>query len=89
MTPGAFAILAVLGAVVVGIVCWLGYQVRREAIRRRQVTRVRAAVEPRPTVAELRERCGADTLPRYPTPTVAAGDPDLAASVGSNRGDIA
>ena len=28
------------------------------------------------------ERCGADLLPRYPTPTVTAGGPDPAVTVG-------
>lgn len=65
---GAIGILVLLGAVVLGVVLWVAHHVRREAIRRRQVERVRAALEPQPTVAELRERCGADVLPRYPTP---------------------
>jgi hypothetical protein len=89
MTPGAFAILALLGAVAVGIVCWLGHHVHREAIRRGQVARVRTALKPRLTVAELRERCRADELPHYPTPTGAAGDLDLAASVGPIPGRAA
>lgn len=75
-------VLAVLGAVAVGVVWWLGLHVRREVLRRRQVARVRAVLEPRTTVAELRERCGADLLPRYPTPPVTAGDPHPAATGG-------
>ncbi|WP_157621627.1 hypothetical protein [Saccharothrix sp. NRRL B-16348] len=75
-------VLAVVGAVAVGVVWWLALHVRREVLRRRQVARMRATLEARTTVAELRERCGADKLPRYPTPTVAAGGPGPAVTVG-------
>lgn len=78
----AAVILALLGVVALSAVAWCAFHVRREVLRRRQVARVRAALEPRTTVAELRERCGADLLPRYPTPTVAAGGPDPAVTVG-------
>lgn len=63
---GAFVILALLGFVAAGLVGWLIYHVWREVLRRRQVARVRARVEQGLTVAELRERCNADSLPRYP-----------------------
>jgi hypothetical protein len=80
---GQIAIVTLLGAVAVGLVCWLAYHVRREVMRRRRVARVRAAVAGNLSVAELRARCGADEMPRYPTPSRAAGDPDLAAPGGS------
>ncbi|MDX3656246.1 hypothetical protein PV646_02900 [Streptomyces sp. ID05-26A] len=80
---GAIAIVTMLGAVAVGLVCWLGHHVRRETLRRRQADRVRAALAGRISVAELRQRCGADKAPRYPTPSRAASDPDLAALDGS------
>ncbi|AXX28493.1 hypothetical protein APASM_1128 [Actinosynnema pretiosum subsp. pretiosum] len=34
-------------------------------------------------MAELRQRCGADSLPLLPTPRTAVGDPDPAAERGS------
>ncbi|MEU3649784.1 hypothetical protein AB0E59_40885 [Lentzea sp. NPDC034063] len=80
---GAIAIVTMLGAVAVGLVCWLGHHVRRETLRRRQADRVRAALAGRISVAELRERCGADSLPLLPTPRTAVGDPDPAAERGS------
>lgn len=66
---GALVILALLGLVAAGLIGWLIYHVRREALRRRQVTRVRAQVERSLTVDELRRRCGADSLPCYPGPS--------------------
>lgn len=80
---GAIAIVTMLGAVAVGLVCWLGHHVHVETLRRRQADRVRAALAGRISVAELRQRCGADNAPRYPTPSRAASDPDLAALDGS------
>ncbi|NGY63413.1 hypothetical protein G7043_31270 [Lentzea sp. NEAU-D13] len=80
---GAIAIVMLLGAVAIGLICWLGHHVHRETLRRRQVARVRAALAGHTSVAELRERCGADEMPRYPTPSGAAGDPDPAALDGS------
>lgn len=59
-------ILVLLGLVAAGLVGWLIYHVRREILRRRQVARVRAKIEQRPTVGELRKRCDADWMPRYP-----------------------
>jgi hypothetical protein len=79
-------VLAVVGgvaALVVGLVCGAAF---REHLRRKQVLRVRAALDAhaedwrrirdagrharstgdRPSVAELRARCGADDLPRHP-----------------------
>jgi hypothetical protein len=63
---GTLAILIMFGAVVIGLIGWLAHHVRREMLRRRQVARIRAAVDGRVSVAELRARCGADSLPRYP-----------------------
>ena len=63
---GTLAILIMFGAVVVGLIWWLAHHVRRETLRRRQVARIRAAVDDRVSVAELRARCGADSLLRYP-----------------------
>ena len=76
-------ILALLAAVAVGTVLWVAHHVRRETLRRRQVACVRTAVAGRMSVAELRERCGADEMPSYPTPSRACGDPDPAALDGS------
>ncbi|WNV83704.1 hypothetical protein [Umezawaea sp. Da 62-37] len=78
-------VLAVIGAVAFGVVVWLVHHVRREVLRRAQIARVRAALT-RPgqvSVAELRARCGADTLRRYPTPIGTAGVPDPAVPTGS------
>lgn len=83
MTPGAFAILALLGAVACGVAAWVAFHVRRETLRRRQVVRVRAALAGKTTVAELRQRCGADPMPLLPSPRPAAGAPDPAAGRGS------
>lgn len=80
---GAIAIVMLLGAVALGVICWLGHHVRRETLRRRQVDRVRAALAGRTTVAELRARCGADSLARYPTPRAAVTAPDPAVARGS------
>lgn len=80
---GAIAIVTLLGAVAVGVLCWLVHHIRREVLRRRQVVRVRATLAGRVSVAELRERCDADSLPRYPTPSGAASDPDLVVLDGS------
>lgn len=60
------SVLAVMGAVVVTLLVWLAFRVRREALRRRQVVNVRHRLDHRLTVAELRARCGAERLPRYP-----------------------
>lgn len=62
-------VLVVLGVVVPGVVWWCAHHVRRERRRRRQVAGVRAAVQGRVSVADLRTRCGADALPRYPDPS--------------------
>lgn len=62
-------IVALLGLVALGVVVWLGIKVRRELLRRRRVARVRAQVEQNLTVDELRRRCAADSLPRYPGPS--------------------
>jgi hypothetical protein len=86
---GVIAILVLLGAVAVGVVLWVAHHVRRESLRRRQVARVRAAVACHVSVAELRERCGADSLARYPTPSRAASDPALTALDGSTSGRAA
>lgn len=59
-------IVVMIGLVALGVVVWLGVKVRRELLRRRQVTRVRAQAERNLTVDELRRRCDADSLPRYP-----------------------
>ena len=61
------AILTLLGAVALGTVMWVACHVRREVLRRRQVARIRAVLAERVSVAELRERCAADDLPRHPT----------------------
>ena len=66
---GALVIFALLGLIAAGLVGWLIYHVRLEVLRRRQVTRVRAQVERSLTVDELRRRCDADSLPRYPGPS--------------------
>lgn len=83
----ALLILALLGIVAAGTVGWVAHHVRRELLRRRQVARVRAALAApgRISVAELRARCGADGLKRYPTPGRAAGVPDPTALPGSTR----
>lgn len=75
-------VVILLGVVALLAVGWCALHARREVLRRRQVARVRAALEPRTTVAELRERCGADELPRYPTPAGAGGTPDTSAPAG-------
>ncbi|SES37479.1 hypothetical protein SAMN05216188_1444 [Lentzea xinjiangensis] len=75
-------ILMALGAVVVGLVGWLGQHVGRQTQRRRQVDKVRAALAGRVTVDELRTRCGADSLPLLPTPRPATGTPDPAGERG-------
>lgn len=62
-------IVVMIGLVALGVVVWLGVKVRREQLRRRQVSRVRAQVERNLTVDELRRRCGADSMPRYPVPS--------------------
>ncbi|MBM7861798.1 hypothetical protein [Lentzea nigeriaca] len=80
---GEIAIVMMLGAVVVGLVCWLAFHVHREMRRRRQVERVRAALAGKTSVAEPRARCGADPLPRFPSPRTAVGAPDPAAERGS------
>lgn len=67
-------VIGVIGAVALGVVGWLAHHVRRELQRRRQVARVRAAVAGHVSVAELRKRCGADSLARYPTPSTANVD---------------
>jgi hypothetical protein len=87
---GAPAVLGLLGLVVLSVMAWCVLHVRREALRRRQVARVRAILEPRPTVAELRRRCGADGLPRYPspTPTGVVGGPHPAAPVGPTANPV-
>jgi len=61
-------LLIVIGMAVLGLLTWTGLRVRRGAIRRSQVARVRMALDGRVTVAELRARCGADELARYPSP---------------------
>ena len=66
MDLGQMSVLAVMGAVVVTVLVWLVFRVRREALRRRQVVNVRHRLDHRPTVAELRARCGAERLARYP-----------------------
>ncbi|WP_090071107.1 hypothetical protein [Lentzea flaviverrucosa] len=76
-------ILALLGAVAVATCVWCGHHVRRETLRRRQVDRVRAALAGKTSVAELRERCGADSLARFPAPRAAVTAPDPAAARGS------
>jgi len=43
---GTSSILIMFGAVVVGLIWWLAHHVRRETPRRRQVARIRAAVDP-------------------------------------------
>jgi hypothetical protein len=66
--PGGMAVIIVLLVLVAfGIVAWLTNEAVREHRRRRQITGIRAQFDQRPTVAELRARCHADTLPRYPT----------------------
>lgn len=82
-------ILALLGTVAWGVVAWMVFHVHRETLRRRQVARVRAAVAGNLSVADLRERCGADEMPRYPTPSRAVGDPDPAAPDGSTSARVA
>jgi hypothetical protein len=64
-------VLAVMGAVALGVVGWLVHHARCEFLRRRQVLRVRTAIAAngRVSVAELRRRCEADSLARYPTTT--------------------
>ena len=59
-------VLALIGAVALVTVCWCGYHVQRELVRRRRVAVVRTQLVHRPTVAELREKCSADAMPRYP-----------------------
>lgn len=66
-------VIAILGTVAFGVIGWCGHHVRREHIRRRQVKRVRAAVEGRVSVAELRDRYAADTMPYYPAPSSVVG----------------
>ena len=83
------AILVLLGAVACGVVTWVAFHVRREMLRRRQVARVRAALASRISVAELRARCGADSLARFPTPRAEVGDPDPVAGRGSTSGRAA
>jgi hypothetical protein len=88
-------VLAVIGAVPLGVVGWLAHHVRRELLRRRRIARVRGvlALNNRVTVAELRRRCDADNLPRYPTPGNGISDPDLIPlpgfTLGSNPGRAA
>jgi hypothetical protein len=79
------AVLVVMGAVVVTVLAWLAFRVRREALRRRQVVNVRHRLDPRPTVAELRARCGAERLPRYPR----ASPPATRVSTGKHVGGAA
>jgi hypothetical protein len=66
-------ILVILGTVALGVIGWCGHHVRRECIRRRQVDHVRATVGGRVSVAELRDRHAAESLPRYPAPSSAVG----------------
>lgn len=61
-------LLIVIGMAVLGLLTWAGVRFRRGAIRRSQVARVRLTLDGRVTVAELRARCGADKLARYPSP---------------------
>lgn len=58
-------ILALLGTVAVAACVWCGHHARRELARRRQVARVRAALAGNTSVAELRARCGADSMPFF------------------------
>ncbi|MEO6085988.1 MAG: hypothetical protein ABIQ18_23045 [Umezawaea sp.] len=91
MPSGVLVILVLMATVVVVLVAWLVHHVRRELLRRRQVARVRAALAApgRVSVAELRARCGADTLRRYPTPSGTAGVPDPAVPLGSTARRVA
>jgi hypothetical protein len=75
-------IVCLLGVVALGTIVWAGHHVRLEQQRQRQVARVRAALAGRVSVAELRQRCGADEMPSYPTPSRAVADPDPAALDG-------
>ncbi|MFD9703861.1 hypothetical protein [Lentzea sp. NPDC059081] len=86
---GAVVILGLLASVAVGTALWVAHHVRREVLRRRQVERVRAALAGRSTVAELRERCGADLMPLFPSPRPAVGAPDPAAGRGSTSERVA
>jgi hypothetical protein len=67
-TDSADWVLMFVGAVALLCVLWCAHHVRREYQRRRRVDAVRMALAGRVSVAELRERCDADRLPRYPTP---------------------
>lgn len=60
---GTWVIVSLSGLVAVGVVGWTAYHVRRELLGRRHV---RAALRTTVTVAELRARCNADSMPRYP-----------------------
>lgn len=59
-------ILILLGAVALGTATWLAVQVRRDLLRQRQATPAHRALDNHLSVAELRARCDADALPRYP-----------------------
>lgn len=77
-------VLAVVGSVAAFTVLWCAHHVRKEHQRRQQVASVRAELVHRPTVAELRERCQADAMPRYPK-SPAALDSASAWSRGDRR----
>jgi hypothetical protein len=74
-------VLALLGAVALLAVSWCALHVRREVLRRRQAAHVRAALEPRATVAGPGERCGADEVPRCSSPTATGTAVDHAVTV--------
>lgn len=58
---------ALMGLVAFGSVAWPTSEAIREHHRRRGIAVVRAQLDPRLTVAELRERCQADFPPCYPS----------------------
>ncbi|WP_394613121.1 hypothetical protein JNUCC0626_24580 [Lentzea sp. JNUCC 0626] len=80
---GTLIIVCLLGVVALVTIVWVGHHVRLEQQRRRQVARVRVDLAGSVSVTELRQRCGADSLPLLPTPRTAVGDPDPAAERGS------
>ena len=64
-----------LGGTAVLTAAWCVVHAVREYRRRQQVDVVVETIEPRrPTVAELRDRYGADQMPRYPVAGRGNGD---------------